>query len=790
MASIERKRVTLHPLKEDGSVDPRTCLYPKTFVDGIVDRNGNEVDIATQEELDLANTKITSIESTISEEVIPTLATKQDELVSGVNIKTINNQPILGDGNIEVATDLSNYVDRSSDQTIEGDKTFENITIHNDTAVFNGEAIIRGNLLDQEGKVIPLKELSFANSLENGGGNSSLIQTNIALSNVEWSSSDESVAIVDQEGNIEAVGIGEATITAIKEGAEATCDVTVTAPLRRLLRKAPGSDIGLDGYEIITSTSEISSSDQIYMIAIDADAYKKQFGGIDGNIGSAVDIETGVELSIPLTIEQVEDEDYYTISYEAGTLWCGSNKTLRVSNNITENSKWAISFSENNAIITNKTDDTWKIQYNANSPRFLVYTSNQAPIMLVKKSGGPVVPVESIELSEDALVLESGETYTLTAEVRPEDATEKGVNWSSSNSEIVSVDSNGNLTAGLLNVTSTATITATTQGETEQGEHLSATCLITVEKQHGPAIKLSASHLSLRVGDTARLTAKYIQTNVANGDLAIALGHSNTVSGNCSVAVGNNLNIARPEQVVIGKYNRNKDDTIFEVGNGTSENRSNALEVYADGSVRVYKSPSNNNDIANKNYVDNIPLKTINNESIKGSGNIDIQSGIQYGYYVNNGYNKLIYIGEDEVPQDYQGIAYDFEPDGLYIEYYENGDFVNNTYYGYDGASEVRPSALDGLTHSFDELDSTLKAIVDDAIDGGSTSCTEQQWNTIKQLLDKTLYLSYEGLSLIKGASNGIDTYMFGCRGANYGYTFEIYYDVPSTTLNMYYEEL
>ena len=48
MATVERKRVTLHPLKEDGTVDPKICLYPKTFIDGIVDRDGNLVDVAMQ----------------------------------------------------------------------------------------------------------------------------------------------------------------------------------------------------------------------------------------------------------------------------------------------------------------------------------------------------------------------------------------------------------------------------------------------------------------------------------------------------------------------------------------------------------------------------------------------------------------------------------------------------------------------------------------------------------------------------------------------------------------------
>lgn len=52
--TIKRTRVTLHPLKDDGTMDLNTNLYPKTFLDGIVNRDGEEVDVVTQPELDEA----------------------------------------------------------------------------------------------------------------------------------------------------------------------------------------------------------------------------------------------------------------------------------------------------------------------------------------------------------------------------------------------------------------------------------------------------------------------------------------------------------------------------------------------------------------------------------------------------------------------------------------------------------------------------------------------------------------------------------------------------------------
>ena len=85
----------------------------------------------------------------------------------------------------------------------------------------------------------------------------------------------------------------------------------------------------------------------------------------------------------------------------------------------------------------------------------------------------PVIPVSGITLSQNAASLFVDEDMTLSAEVTPEDATDKTVTWSSSNASVATVDQNGNVTAV---GAGTATITATA------GDY-SATCEVTVTKQ-------------------------------------------------------------------------------------------------------------------------------------------------------------------------------------------------------------------------------------------------------------------------------------------------------------------
>jgi uncharacterized protein YjdB len=77
--------------------------------------------------------------------------------------------------------------------------------------------------------------------------------------------------------------------------------------------------------------------------------------------------------------------------------------------------------------------------------------------------------VTSVTLNKPSATLKAGETVTLTATVKPDDATDKTVIWSSSDGSVASVSA-GVVTAHKLG---TATITAKSGDKT-------ATCSITV----------------------------------------------------------------------------------------------------------------------------------------------------------------------------------------------------------------------------------------------------------------------------------------------------------------------
>ena len=87
------------------------------------------------------------------------------------------------------------------------------------------------------------------------------------------------------------------------------------------------------------------------------------------------------------------------------------------------------------------------------------------------------VSVNSVELDQTKLNLFTGATATLNATVKPSNATNQNVTWSSNNADVATVD-NGTVTAV---GAGTATITVTTQdgGKTD-------TCTVTVEKPYTP----------------------------------------------------------------------------------------------------------------------------------------------------------------------------------------------------------------------------------------------------------------------------------------------------------------
>lgn len=110
------------------------------------------------------------------------------------------------------------------------------------------------------------------------------------------------------------------------------------------------------------------------------------------------------------------------------------------------------------------------------------------------------IGVTDITLDKNMVTLKKGETTTLSATISPEDATNKKVTWTSSDSTVVSVSENGELVG--LKIGS-STITATVEGYTSQ-------CTVEVVKTPVTSVVLNKTSLVLGKDETTNLVVRNV----------------------------------------------------------------------------------------------------------------------------------------------------------------------------------------------------------------------------------------------------------------------------------------
>lgn len=129
-----------------------------------------------------------------------------------------------------------------------------------------------------------------------------------------------------------------------------------------------------------------------------------------------------------------------------------------------------------------------------------------------------VIAVTGVKLSAASMTLRAGDKGTLTATVEPANATNKNVEWWTSDLDVVSVTSTSGGSNGYVEARGAGKATVTVK--TEDGE-FSASCEITVEKKEVPVtgIDLEQSSLLLSVGNTYALKAHVQPSNATDQDI-------------------------------------------------------------------------------------------------------------------------------------------------------------------------------------------------------------------------------------------------------------------------------
>ncbi len=142
-----------------------------------------------------------------------------------------------------------------------------------------------------------------------------------------------------------------------------------------------------------------------------------------------------------------------------------------------------------------------------------------------------IVSVTGVKLSATVAELTIGNSKQLTAAISPTNATNKGVTWSSSNTNVASVSSSGVVVA---KGEGTATITV----KTDDGGYTAA-CTIRVSKPSPSVVavtgvKLSAIGIELPVGGSKRLSATITPSNATNKGVTWSSDNTSVAAVNSS----------------------------------------------------------------------------------------------------------------------------------------------------------------------------------------------------------------------------------------------------------------
>ena len=383
-------------------------------------------------------------------------------------------------------------------------------------------------------KEIPITEISLDKSSATltEGETTTLVATVLPENttygkSVKWSSSNVAVATVDLMGKVTAKRAGTAIITAISEnGKTASCTITVNKKDTNItiteVRLNKSTETLKEG-DTTTLTATVLPENTTDSKSVSWRSSNSEVATVDANgtvtakrAGTAVITATstnGKTAGCTVTVSKKEIPiTEISLDKSSATLTEGETTTLTATvlpENTTDskNVSWRSSNSEvatvdANGTVTAKRAGTAVITATSTNGK-----SAGCTVTVSKKE----IPITEISLDKSSATLTEGETTTLTATVLPENTTDsKSVSWSSSNSEVATVDANGTVTAKRAG---TAVITATsTNGKT-------AGCTVTVSKKEIPIteISLDKSSATLTEGETTTLVATVLPENTTYG---------------------------------------------------------------------------------------------------------------------------------------------------------------------------------------------------------------------------------------------------------------------------------
>lgn len=344
-----------------------------------------------------------------------------------------------------------------------------------------------------------------------------VLPQNASNAEVTWYSDKESVATVSQSGLVTGVGPGETTVHAVTSdgGKMATCLVKVGTPVKGITLSISSKtlyvgDPSLDISATLTPANatdkslEWSSSDpEVASIAPGAalHAVIKPLKPGKTTI-TATTKDGGFTASCEVTVKR--HVSGVSLNKASLTLYVGETESLAATVAPEDASDKTVAWSSDNSAVASVSNG--KVTANKPGTAVIKVVTND-----LSKEAACTVTVkrhaESVELSQKEIKLYLGENRSLTATVLPSDASDKNVTWSSSNPNVATVSTAGNVVSKSVGTT---VITV----KTADGGH-QASCHVTVLEPvvYATSLTITPQALNMNIGESASLTLQMLPSN-------------------------------------------------------------------------------------------------------------------------------------------------------------------------------------------------------------------------------------------------------------------------------------
>ncbi len=334
---------------------------------------------------------------------------------------------------------------------------------------------------------------------------------------IKWSTSNKKVAIVNSKGKVTGKKAGTCTITAKIGSKKYKCKVTVKNPIKLnktkvTLNKGKTYTLKVSGTKKKVKWS--TSNKKVATVNSKGKVTAKKKGTC--TITAKAD---GLTVKSKITVQNKKSipVEGLLIEFDSVSLKVGNTHKIDVIILPTNATNKTLTYTTSNKNVVT-VDSKGKVTAKGKGKAYVtVKSSNGKKARCEFTVKGVKVEVSSVTLNKSTLSLNVGDTYQLSATVNPNNATNKSIEWQSSDESVVAVNSKGKITA---KKKGSAYIYAIAYGGKSKSCQVTVNSITSNEQSEKEIavnnIVLSSTSLKLNEYESTKLTANVIPSNALN----------------------------------------------------------------------------------------------------------------------------------------------------------------------------------------------------------------------------------------------------------------------------------